>query len=118
MAKLEKNFVENLFSIEGKVAIVTGATGALGSTIATGYALAGAKVVLTGRNEGKLQALAADLKEAGCEAAVCVADPSNEESVKGLVKFAVDTYGEINILTVAHGYNKAQNILDQSVADW
>ena len=116
--KVSKEFVSNLFDIKGKVAIVTGSTGALGSTLATGYALAGAKVVLTGRNEKKLQALAADLKDAGCECAVCATDPSSEESVQNLVKFAVDTYGEVNILAVAHGYNKAQNILDQSVADW
>ena len=116
--KVSKEFVSNLFDIKGKVAIVTGSTGALGSTLATGYALAGAKVVLTGRNEKKLAALAADLKDAGCECAVCAADPANEESVQNLVKFAVDTYGEVNILAVAHGYNKAQNILDQSVADW
>ena len=50
-----KDFVSSLFSIEGKVAIVTGATGALGSAVAKGYGYAGAKVMLTGRNEGKLR---------------------------------------------------------------
>lgn len=120
MAKIDvsKGFVQNLFNIEGKVAIVTGATGALGGALAVGYALAGAKVVLTGRNEGKLNDVAALIKEQGGQCSVCVADPSNESSVQGLVKHTVDTYGEINILAVAHGYNKAQNILEQSVEDW
>jgi len=45
-----KDFVQNMFSIAGKVAIVTGATGALGSAIATAYGYQGAKVVLSARN--------------------------------------------------------------------
>lgn len=115
---VSKGFVENLFCIKDKVAIVTGATGALGGALAVGYALAGAKVVLTGRNEKKLQAVAEEIRSQGGECAVCAADPVNEDDVKKLVKFTVDTYGELNILTVAHGFNKAQNILEQSVEDW
>ena len=72
-----KNLVDNLFSIEGKVAIVTGATGALGGAIAMGYGLAGAKVVATARNEKKLQAVVDQVKAAGCEITGCVADPGS-----------------------------------------
>ena len=54
MVNVQRDFVENLFSIKDKVALVTGATGALGGAIAVGYAYAGAKVVLTGRNKVKL----------------------------------------------------------------
>ena len=116
--KIEKSFVENLFTIRDKVAIVTGATGALGGTLAAGYALAGAKVVLTGRNEKKLQAAAQQLQGQGCTCAWLAADPSSEKDVQNLVQFTVDIYGEVNILAIAHGYNKAQSILEQSVADW
>ena len=75
--EVTKNYIETLFSIKDKVAIVTGATGALGSAMAMGYAHAGAKVVLTGRNEKKLQDVATAIKAAGGECAVCVADPSD-----------------------------------------
>lgn len=115
---IQKDFVDNLFSIKGKVAIVTGATGALGSAIAVAYAYAGAKVVATARNEQKLQAVISQIKENGGEVTACVADPSKEEDMARLVKTAVEAYGEVNILAVAHGFNKTQNILDQSVADW
>ena len=118
MVNVKKDFVENLFSIKDKVAIVTGATGALGGAIAVGYAYAGAKVVLTGRNAGKLEEVAAQIKENGGECAVVAGDPSNQADVDAIVKFAVDTYGELNILAISHGYNKPSPILDQSVEDW
>ncbi|MEI3339454.1 MAG: SDR family oxidoreductase [Eubacterium sp.] len=49
---------------------------------------------------------------------MAVADPANEADVDALIKESVAKYGEINILAVCHGYNKPQNILEQSVADW
>ncbi len=118
MVPVEKSFVNNMFSVEGKVALVTGATGALGCVLAKAYGYAGCKVFMTGRNEKKLQALEDEFKAEGIDCAFHVADPAKEEDVQGLVKACVEKYGEINILAIAHGYNKPQNILDQSVADW
>ena len=115
---VSKSFVENLFSIEGKVAVVTGATGALGQAVAKGYALAGAKVIVTGRNAKKLEEVVAEIKDEGGDVTAYTADPSDAEQVNALVKFSVETYGEINILAVCHGYNKPQNVLEQSVEDW
>jgi len=118
MVPVEKSFVNNMFSVEGKVALVTGATGALGCVLAKAYGYAGCKVFMTGRNEKKLQALEDEFKAEGIDCAYFVADPAKEEDVQALVKACVEKYGEINILAIAHGYNKPQNILDQSVADW
>lgn len=115
---VEKGFVENLFSIKDKVSIVTGATGALGSAVAAGYGYAGSKVVLTGRNEAKLRTITEGLKTNGCECVYVVGDPAVQADVERIVKTAVDTYGEINILCVCHGYNAPKNILEQSVEDW
>ena len=118
MVPVEKSFVQNMFSVEGKVALVTGATGALGCVLAKAYGYAGCKVFMTGRNEKKLQALEDEFKAEGIDCAFAVGDPAKEEDVQAVVKACVDKYGEINILAVAHGYNKPQNVLDQSVADW
>ncbi len=115
---VKKEFVDNLFSIKDKVAIVTGATGALGSAIAAGYGLAGAKVILTARNEVKLLQIAGDMRAAGCECAVIAADPVDEDDVRKIVKFTVDTYGEINILCACHGFNAAKGVLEQSLNEW
>lgn len=118
MVAIEKNFVNNMFSVEGKVALVTGATGALGCVLAKAYGYAGAKVVMTGRNAGKLAALEEEFKAEGIDCCYVAADPAQEEDVKKLVAESVAKYGEINILAVCHGYNKPQPILEQSVEDW
>ncbi|MDL2293640.1 SDR family oxidoreductase, partial [Ruminococcaceae bacterium OttesenSCG-928-D13] len=116
--EVNREFVENMFSLKGKTAIVTGATGALGSAVAMGYALSGAKVVLSARNREKLETLAAEIKAQGGEAAVRAADPAVEADVQALVQFAVDTFGEVNILGACHGFNAPKNILEQSVDEW
>ena len=118
MVPVEKSFVNNMFSVEGKVALVTGATGALGCVLAKAYGYAGAKVFMTGRNASKLQALQDEFVAEGIDCAYFVADPAKEDDVQNLVKACVEKYGEVNILAVCHGYNKAQNVLEQSVADW
>lgn len=118
MVPVNKDFVENMFSVKGKVALVTGATGALGCVLAKAYGYAGAKVFMTGRNDSKLKALEDEFKAEGIDCAYFVADPAKEEEVDALVKACVAQYGCIDILAVSHGYNKPQNVLDQSVADW
>ena len=118
MVAIEKIFVQNMFSVEGKVAVVTGATGALGKVLAKAYGYAGAKVMMTGRSEGKLKDLEDEFKAEGIDCAYCVADPAKEEDVQALVKATVDQYGEVNILAVCHGFNKPKPILEQSVEEW
>ena len=118
MVNVKKEFVDNMFSVKGKVALVTGATGALGCVLSKAYGYAGAKVFMTGRNEKKLQALEAEFKAEGIDCAYGVADPADEAQVDAMIKACVAQYGEVNILAVTHGFNKPQNILEQSVADW
>ncbi len=118
MVPVKRDFVQNMFSVEGKVALVTGATGALGSVLAKAYGYAGCKVFMTGRNDTKLKALEDEFKAEGIDCAYFVADPAKEEDVAALIDACVAKYGEINILAVAHGYNKPKNVLEQSVADW
>ena len=118
MVPVQKNFVDTMFSVEGKVALVTGATGALGCVLAKAYGYAGAKVFMTGRNAKKLQALQDEFVAEGIDCAYATADPSDYEDFNKVVKACVEKYGEINILAVCHGFNKPQNVLEQSVDDW
>ncbi len=118
MIKVEKEFARKMFDISGRVALVTGATGALGGAVAKAYGYQGAKVVMTARNASKLRELEAEFKAEGIDCAVFAADPGSSEEVGKLIKFVVSTYGELNILTVCHGYNNPKGILEQSVEDW
>ncbi len=118
MVAVEKSFVNNMFSVEGKVALVTGATGALGCVLAKAYGYAGAKVFMTGRNANKLQALQDEFVAEGIDCAFAPADPSNVEQFDAVVAACVEKYGRIDILAVCHGYNKPMNVLEQSVEDW
>ena len=56
---MDSKFVNNLFDVKGKVALITGATGALGKAVAFGYGFAGMKVFVTGRSDEKCKATCA-----------------------------------------------------------
>lgn len=118
MVNVRKDFVSNMFSLKGKVALVTGATGALGGAVAKAYGYQGAKVMMTARNEKKLQEVYNEFKAEGIDCAYAAGDPANEDDVKRIIAATVEKYGELNILAACHGFNKPANILDQSVEDW
>jgi NAD(P)-dependent dehydrogenase (short-subunit alcohol dehydrogenase family) len=80
--------------------------------------LQGAKVMLSGRNEKKLQAAVDEFKAEGIECAYVVGDPAVEADVIKAVEATVAKYGELNILFAGHGVNAPKNILEQSVEDW
>ena len=115
---MEKKAVQSLFDVRGKVALVTGATGALGSAICRGFGHAGIKVLATGRKEASLKELVASLKAEGIEAAYSVGDPTKEAAVIKVVADTVKTYGEINILVTAAGFNAPKPILQHTLEDW
>ena len=67
--------------LEGKVAIVTGATSGMGRDSAKLFAAEGAKVVITGRNEERAKAVVDDIKAAGGEAIYAIVDMANLDEV-------------------------------------
>ncbi|RTE09199.1 SDR family NAD(P)-dependent oxidoreductase [Paenibacillus whitsoniae] len=83
-------------SVRNKVAIVTGASDGLGKAIALCFADNGMKVVVSDINAEKGNKVVDEIRKAGGEATFFRTDVSQEEDVKGLVKFAVDTYGRLD----------------------
>jgi NAD(P)-dependent dehydrogenase (short-subunit alcohol dehydrogenase family) len=84
-------------SLEGKVAIVTGASRGIGAAVARGFSHAGAAVVLAARNEGALERLAAELIEAGGAALAVPTDVTDAGAIARLIERALATYGRLDI---------------------
>ena len=102
-----------------KTAIVTGSSRGIGFAIAKQLGLDGYNIVMVATGPQEKNQIALDeLKTQGIDCAYGVADPADEAQVDAMIKACVAQYGEVNILAVTHGFNKPQNILEQSVADW
>jgi NAD(P)-dependent dehydrogenase (short-subunit alcohol dehydrogenase family) len=98
-------FLSDLFSLEGQVALVTGASSGLGRRMAEALAHAGAHVALVARRREALGALVSDIKAAGRTAAACVADLAHEDSIEELAAQAARELGAPSILVNAAGVN-------------
>jgi len=90
--------MKNLFDLTGKVAVVTGAAGGIGSAAVRAYLEYGAKVAALDVNQAGLSSLAASLKEAGYEILTCLCDVSDEASVNTAVGTVIETFGKVDIL--------------------
>ena len=93
------------FSLEGKVALVTGASRGIGQAIAEAYAASGAKVVLSSRKQEGLDAVAELIREAGGDALPIAAHAGEQDAIDNLVEQAIATYGGIDILVNNAGTN-------------
>jgi len=86
------------FSLEGKVAVVTGGAGGIGTAICRAYAGAGAKVVVASRNQQNIDKVANELKSMGADALAVAVDVTVPEQVDNLVQTTMDAFGRIDIL--------------------
>ena len=81
-----------------KVAIVTGSSRGIGSAIALALGEEGAKIVLNGRDEVRLQEVQSELKSKGIDVIYCQGDVSDANQAQALIDFALQSYGQIDIL--------------------
>jgi 3-oxoacyl-[acyl-carrier protein] reductase len=105
-------------SLQGKTALVTGASQGIGRACAIALAHAGAKIALAARNEEKLNQVAAEITANGGTAKAFVLDIANEESIKSTAKAVQDHFGTVHILVNNAGITKDTLLLRMKRSDW
>lgn len=107
-----------MHSLNGRVALVTGASQGIGRTCALTLSRAGAQVALAARNSAKLAEVAAEIEAAGGKAAPFELDLASEESIKACVKSVIGQFGKIEILVNNGGITRDNLMLRMKLADW
>jgi 3-oxoacyl-[acyl-carrier protein] reductase len=105
-------------TLQGKTALVTGASQGIGRACALALAQAGARVALAARNEAKLNEVAAEIAAAAGHAAVFMLDIASEESIKACAKAAVAHFGSVEILVNNAGITRDNLALSMKRAEW
>nr|WP_233451779.1 SDR family oxidoreductase [Rubrobacter xylanophilus] len=104
--------LEEMFSLEGRVAVVTGGTGVLGGAIAAGLARAGARVGVLGRRPGRAERVAARLAAEGAGVLALRADVLDEEQLLRVREEVLERWGRVDILVNAAGGNVPGAVLE------
>lgn len=107
-----QNYLNELFGLEGSVAVVVGGTGELCGAMAEGLAGAGAHVVLVGRSEEKARARMDRIKAIGGSASFLAADVGDRGSLQNLHDAVMESHGRIDILVNGAGVNSPTPFLE------
>lgn len=104
--------------LDGKVALITGASAGIGYAAAQALMGEGARLVLNARREERLAQLAQEAQTAGTEAVYYVGDAREEETAERTVAAALDRFGRLDILINNVGIGIYKNLIDTSAADY
>jgi NAD(P)-dependent dehydrogenase (short-subunit alcohol dehydrogenase family) len=99
------DYLQKMFGLNGKVAVVIGGTGVLGGELCEGLANAGATVVVAGRSAERGNERVNKIKDLGGDASFAEVDASNRESVKALLDSVIGVHGRVFALVNCAGVN-------------
>ncbi len=111
-------YLGSLFSMDGRVAVVTGGSSGIGAAMAGALARAGARVVLVARDAGRLSKAADALSVDGCTAVWVSADLADRMEISRAAEEASDAFGPPDILVNCAGVNLRPPLASLTVADW
>ena len=107
-----------MFSLQGRVALVTGASQGIGRACAIALAEGGATIAAAARNEEKLNAVVQEITGKGGKASAFKLDVTNEDEIKSTVKTIIAQLGKIDILVNNAGITRDQLFMRMKRADW
>lgn len=107
-----------MFSLNGRIALVTGASQGIGRACAINLARAGAQIVLAARNTARLAEVAREIEADGGKAVPFEMDLASEESIHTAAKSALAQFGKIEILVNNGGITRDNLMLRMKLADW
>jgi NAD(P)-dependent dehydrogenase (short-subunit alcohol dehydrogenase family) len=115
---MAKSYLDELFGLDGQVAVVIGGTGVLCGALADGIGKAGATVVVAGRDEGRGQARVKAISDAGGKASFAPVDVMRRESIQTLLETVVSRHGKVDMLINGAGVNHASPYFELKDEDW
>ena len=104
-----------LFDVSGKVAVVTGASGAFGALASRVLAAAGARLVLAAGKAAELEEVARECRDLGAQVVTVARRPNTEADVEAIMQAGVPAFGGLDILVVGSGLNDVSLIGDMSL---
>ncbi len=110
--------IRELYSLEGRVAVVTGGSRGLGLEIAHGLGEAGASVVVTARRKAWLQPAEEELRAAGITADALTCDVADQGQVEELARAVLERHPRVDVLVNAAGVSWGASALDMPVERW
>jgi gluconate 5-dehydrogenase len=112
------DYLNDLFSLAGRVAVVTGGSSGIGNGMAAALARAGARVVLVARDRKRLEESAAALCAEGCAAGWVSADLADRAALDQAASDAANVFGEPDILVNCAGVNLRPPLAELTAAEW
>jgi len=112
------DFLQELFGLDGRIAVVIGGTSGIGARVAIVLARAGAHVCVAGRNAGRGREIVDLIERAGGRARFAEVDVTSESSVVALAREVHGAHGRVDILINSAGVFSMQPTVDVTLQDW
>jgi len=110
--------MSDLFSLDGKTAVVTGGTSGIGRTLSMGLADAGANVVATARRQQQVEETASEIERRGRQSLRLVSDLRDRTSLERVLSATTERFGKVDILLNCGGIIKKMPTISMSEQDW
>lgn len=107
-----------MFNLNGRVAVITGASSGLGRQMARAFAEQGANLVILARRIERLEELKDELEQKGIQVLPVKCDVTNTEDINNAAKLAEEKFGKVDILVNCAGASKDAGILDMTDEEW